>query len=181
MSRIVWLMRIVAVSLLVATVAGCGGGASGGGGGGGNTTGAGGGGGAANTSDMCTLLTNSEVEAAAGVKVTSSGHGELDAAHYCEWKLEPGKNAEGVNFNRLVAITKYAGSSSYDVAAAAGSPVSGVGDKAAIVDHVVNVLKGDTHFAVAVVLHQPGDEDATLLAKEDQVSQDLAKRAADRL
>jgi hypothetical protein len=132
-------------------------------------------------SDMCSLLTADEVAAATGITVTSTGHGDFDASFYCQWQLQPGTNVEGVAFDRLVAITKYAGASSYDMAAPDGSPVPGIGDKAMTIDYTVNVLKGDVHFAVAVILHQPGDEDPTLLNKEEQVSEELAKKAADRL
>lgn len=177
------LMGIVVVAV---ALVGCGGNASGAAGGpasqaGNAEGGAGETGGGGNASDMCSLLTDAEVESATGLAVTSSGPGDFDAAHYCEWQLEPGTNVEGVPFDRLVAISKYEGPSSYDLAAGAGSPVPDIGDKAVTVDHVVNVLDGDTHFAVVVILHQPGDEDAALFAKEDEVGAALAKIAADRL
>jgi hypothetical protein len=173
--------------VLAAMVAGCGasGPAASSGGGGGDGSSASSGGSNATTgadsSDMCTLLTSSEVQAATGLTVTGSGPGDFDAAHYCEWQLEPGTNVEGVAFKRLVAISKYAGATSYDLAAPGASPVPGIGDKAFTIDNTVNVLKGDVHFAVIVILHQPGDEDQTLLNKEEQVSEELAKEAAGRL
>jgi hypothetical protein len=173
--------------LLATTVAGCGSGgpaASTGGGGGDGSSAASAGGQAtagADTSDMCTLLTSSEVEAATGLTVTGSGPGDFDAAHYCEWQLEDGTNVEGVAFKRLVAINKYAGATSFDVAAQEASPVPGIGDKAVTIDQTVNVLKGDVHFAVIVNLREPGDEDPSLLSKEEQVSEELAKEAAGRL
>lgn len=137
--------------------------------------------GQADASDVCSLLTTDEVQAATGIGVSKSGHGDFDAAHYCQWELEPGTNTEGVSFDRLVAITKYAGASSYDVAAQGASPVEGIGDKAVTIDHSVNALKGGVHFAVAVILHQPGDDDPALLNKEEQVSEELAAKAAERL
>lgn len=179
---------LVLAGVIAVVVAGCGGGAAGtspgapaAGGGGASPAAGAGAGGAANADDMCSLLTSDDVQASAGLSVTGSGHGDMDAAHYCEWQLEPGTNSSGVSFKRLVAITKFAGASSYDVMSQGASPVAGVGDKAVVIDHNVMVLKGDTHFGVVVILHEPGDEDTTLLSKEEQVSKDLAKKAADRL
>lgn len=172
--------------MLAAMVAGCGSGgpAASGGSAGGDSSAAAGAesdGAGANAGDICSLLTSSEVEAATGITVTGSGPGDFDAAHFCQWQLEDGTNVEGVAFERLVAITKYAGATSFDVVAQDASPVPGIGDKAVTIDNTVNVLKGDTHIAVAVILHQPGDEDQSLFDKEEQVSEELAKEAAGRL
>jgi hypothetical protein len=133
------------------------------------------------TGDVCQWLTNDEIQNATGVTVTGTSHSTLSPAKYCEWALEDGKNVEGVAFKRLVAITVYAGKSSYDVMAAGGSPVPGIGDAAAMVDGQVTVLKGTTHYAVVVVLQQPGDDDATVGAKESNASQTLAAAAAGRI
>jgi hypothetical protein len=131
--------------------------------------------------DVCATLTADEVRAATGLEVTGSGTADFDAAHYCEWQLAPGTNAEGVAFKRLVAVSIYNGAASFDLAAQAGTPLAGVGDRAAVVDDVANVLVGDTHFAVVVVLRQPGDDDPALHAQEQRVSTDLARKVAGRV
>jgi hypothetical protein len=137
--------------------------------------------GGGSTADVCQWLTNDEIKAATGVAVTGSSHSTLPANKYCEWALEDGKNVEGVAFKRLVAITVYAGKTSYDVMAAGGSPVPGIGDAAAMVDGQVTVLKGNTHYAMVVVLREPGDDDAALLAKESSANETLARAAAARV
>jgi hypothetical protein len=182
MSRILGGMSRGALLVVFATMlAGCSAGGSATSGGADSSGGGAGSAGNGGASDICALLTSSEVEAATGLTVTGSGPGDFDAAHYCEWQLEDGTNVEGVAFKRLVAINKYAGATSFDLAAQESSPVPGIGDKAVTIDQTVNVLKGDVHFAVIVNLREPGDEDQTLLDQEEQVSEELAKKAAGRL
>jgi hypothetical protein len=133
------------------------------------------------TTDVCQWLTPDEIKAATGVAVTGTGHSTLPANKYCEWSLQDGANSLGVAFKRLVAITVYAGKTSYDVMAQGASPVPGIGDAAAEVDGQVTVLKGTTHYAMVVILHEPGDDDPTLRAKESSASHDLAAAAAIRV
>jgi hypothetical protein len=133
------------------------------------------------TTEVCQWLTTDEIKAATGVAVTARSHSTLPPNKYCEWSLQDGTNSLGIAFKRLVAITVYAGKTSYDVMAQGASPVPGIGDAAAEVDGQVTVLKGSTHYAVVVVLRQPGDDDPALRAKESSASHDLAAAAAIRV
>jgi hypothetical protein len=69
----------------------------------------------------------------------------------------------------------------FDRAAKERHPLGASATRQISIDNTVNALKGDVHFAVAVILHQPGDDDPALLMKEEQASGELAAKAAERL
>jgi hypothetical protein len=142
-------------------------------------------GGASVARDACALLTNDEIEAATGVAVTGiNDELGLPRSNYCQWDLESGVNELGVPFDRLAAMTFYAGKSSFETVATTATdaePITGIGDRALWSSDSVHVLKGDIHFAVGVVLHQPGDEDSALAAAERDAEETLAKLIAGRL
>jgi hypothetical protein len=89
-----------------------------------------------------------------------------------------------VPFDRLVAVNFYAGKSSFETVATTATdaePITGIGDRALWSSGAVHVLKGDDHYALGVVLHQPGDEDPALAAAERAAEENLAKLIAGRL
>ena len=175
---------VIAVALAVAlgacSQAAPSGGQSGGTAGGSATSGTGGAG--AGGKDACSLLTADEIKVATGLAVTGNGEPALKNGKECKWQLEPGKNVEGVAFERFVDISLFG--RAYYQGATAISPgpetVSGVGDQAVYVSDVLVALKGDQSFALTVNLHETGNGTPEISTKEHDAALSLGKLAAPR-
>jgi hypothetical protein len=132
--------------------------------------------------DACTLLTPDEIQSATSLTVTGKGEPSLAGGKECKWKLAPGKNAEGVAFDRFVDISMFG--KSYFQGATAVSPgpetVSGIADQAVYVSGVLVALKGDRSFALSVFLHETGNGTSETDTKEHDAAVALGKQAAPR-
>ena len=128
------------------------------------------------------MLTPSEITTATGLAVTGNGVPALGGGKECHWELEPGKNVEGVAFERFVDVSIF-GRSYFDGAAAvqpAPETVPGIGDQAVYASDVLVALKGDRSFALTVTLHEAGNGTAELTTKEHDAALSLGKLAAPR-
>ena len=136
----------------------------------------------AGAADVCGLLTSAEITAATGLAVTGNGEPALGGGQECHWKLEPGKNVEGVAFQRFVDIAAFG--RSYFAGAAAVQPapesVTGVGDQAVYANDVLVALKGDRSFALTVNLHEAGNGTEELTKQEHDAALALGKQAGPR-
>lgn len=178
----------LAVIALILTTAGCGSGAASAGAPGASSVtasqaAAGGGGGNGGAAvDACTLLTPDEIKTATGLAVTGKGEPALKDGKECKWELEPGKNTEGVAFDRFVDVSVFG--RSYFQGATAVSPgpesVSGVADQAVYVSDVLVALKGERSFALTVNLHEAGNGTPDISAKEHDAALALGKQAGPR-
>ena len=132
--------------------------------------------------DACALLTSTEITAATGLAVTGNGVPALQGGKECHWVLEPGKNVEGVAFERFVDISIF-GRSYFEGAKAvqpAPEAISGIGDQAVYANDVLVAIKGDRSFALTVTLHEAGNGTAELTTKEHDAALSLGKQAAPR-
>jgi hypothetical protein len=116
--------------------------------------------------DVCTLLTEGEVRDLTGRAVTEVDTDGADggaSVRYCQWQQESGQ---------LAVFLAHTTEADFDTATTDGTPVDGIGDKAAELAGHLYVLYGGAQFDVYV----RGDSDDENLVKAKKVVEVLIGR-----